>query len=161
MKKIIDTMQKIQIAIGAIFLFIFLVAVVIQMICRYAGIPAMWTEDVSMYSFIWAVFMGAGAMVHADAHFAFTSVSDAIKSKKAKILLHMFISAVMLVFAVLMVKYGVQVTKQFWNYKWINIPQLNRGPTWMCLPLCGLTSSIYLVWHIIEDIGKLAKGGEG
>ena len=69
-------MQKIQIAVGGAFLSIFLVAVVTQMVCRYLGIAAMWTEDVSMYSFIWAVFMGAGAMVHSDAHFAFTSVSE-------------------------------------------------------------------------------------
>ena len=112
-----------------------------------------------MYSFIWAVFMGAGAMVHSDAHFAFTSVRDSIKSERVKALLHLFISIIMLVFAVLMVKYGIQVAKQFWNYRWINIPQFKRGPTWICLPLCGLTSSIYLVGHIIEDIGKLAKGG--
>ena len=70
MKKAIDTLQKIQIALGGLFLLIFLVTVVYQMICRYLGITAMWTEDVSMYSFIWAVFTGAGAMVHSKAHFA-------------------------------------------------------------------------------------------
>ncbi|MBR0377704.1 MAG: TRAP transporter small permease [Lachnospiraceae bacterium] len=160
MKKVVDTMQRIQIAIGGIFLTIFLFAVVTQMICRYLGIAAMWTEEVSMYSFIWAVFMGAAAMVHADKHFAFTSVSDMIKSPKAKRVLHMVISIIMLVFAILMCYYGVIVTKQFWNYKWINIPQLNRGPTWACLPLCGLTSSIYLIQHILEDISFLGKGGE-
>ena len=159
MKKIIDAMQKVQIAIGACFLFIFLVSVVIQMVCRYIGVAAMWTEDVSMYSFIWAVFMGAGAMVHADAHFAFTSVAEAIKSPRAKAVLHLLISIIMMVFAVLMVVYGIQVTKQFWNYRWINIPALKRGPTWLCLPICGLTSCIYLVWHIIEDLGKIVKGG--
>lgn len=159
MKKAIDTMQKIQIAIGGGFLLIFLVAVVIQMACRYLGITAMWTEDVSMYSFIWAVFMGAGAMVHADAHFAFSSLGDSLKNERAKTILHIVISVIMLVFAVLMFWYGIKVTKQFWNYKWNTIPKFNRGPTWMCMPACGLTSSIYLVSHIIEDFGKLAKGG--
>ena len=159
MRKFLDTMQKIQIAVGGAFLSIFLVAVVTQMVCRYLGIAAMWTEDVSMYSFIWAVFMGAGAMVHSDGHFAFTSVSEMIKDPRKKILLHIFISAVMLIFSVLMAFYGAQITKQFWNYKWINIPSFNRGPTWICLPICGLTASIYLIGHIIEDIGKLAKGG--
>ena len=108
-------MQKIQIAVGGGFLFIFLRAVVIQMACRYLGIAAMWTEDVSMYSFIWAVFMGAAAMVHSDAHFAFTSVSEMIKDPKKKIILHMFISIVMLIFTVLMAYYGTIITKQFWN----------------------------------------------
>ena len=67
MKKFVDTLQKIQIAVGGVLLLIFLATVVYQITCRYLGIAAMWTEDVSMYSFIWAVFMGAGAMVHSDA----------------------------------------------------------------------------------------------
>ena len=89
MRKFLDTMQKTQIAVGGAFLSIFLVAVVTQMVCRYLGIAAMWTEDVSMYSFIWAVFMGAGAMVHSDAHFAFTSVSEMIKDPRKKIVLEL------------------------------------------------------------------------
>ncbi|ETP72375.1 TRAP-type transport system, small permease component [Lachnospiraceae bacterium JC7] len=158
MKKFLDTMQKVQIAVGGFFLFVFLLTVVLQMACRYLGIAAMWTEDVSMYSFIWAVFMGAGAMVHSDAHFAFTSLTEAIKNPKLKIALHIFISCVMLIFVVLMVYYGTLATKQFWNYKWINIPKFNRGPTWMCLPICGCTASIYLIGHIIEDLKKIKKG---
>lgn len=160
MKKFADSLQKVQIAVGGLFLSIFLLAVVIQMVCRYLGIAAMWTEDVSMYSFIWAVFMGAGAMVHADAHFAFTSVSDMIKDRRAKRILRIVISLIMLVFSVLMCWYGAQVTRQFWHYKWINIPQFDRGPTWICMPLCGLTSAFYLVQHIVEDIGILVRGEE-
>ena len=57
MKKAIEWMQKIQIAVGGFFLCIFLLTVVFQMLSRYIGIAATWTEDVSMYSFIWAVFM--------------------------------------------------------------------------------------------------------
>ena len=59
MKKAIDVLQKIQTVVGSIFLTIFLVTVVIQMLTRYLGISAIWTEDVAMYSFIWSIFMGA------------------------------------------------------------------------------------------------------
>ena len=161
MKKAIDTLQKIQIAIGGFFLLVFLVTVVYQMICRYLGITAMWTEDVSMYSFIWAVFTGAGAMVHSKAHFAFTTVADSLKNEKAKSYLQIFINIVMLIFSVLMVKYGIDAAKQFWNFRWTTIPELKRGPTWLCIPLCGVTSCIYILWSIYEEIGKLKKGGNG
>ena len=160
MKKAIDTLQKVQIAIGGAFLLIFLVTVVIQMMCRYLGIAAMWTEDISMYSFIWAVFTGAGAMVHSKAHFAFTTLSDSMKDERKKSMLQIFINIVMLIFAALMVKYGIDAAKQFWNYKWINIPSMNRGPTWLCIPFCGATSCIYLVWSIYEEVQKLTKGGK-
>ena len=49
MKKAIEWMQKIQIAVGGFFLCIFLLTVVFQMLSRYIGIAATWTEDVSMY----------------------------------------------------------------------------------------------------------------
>lgn len=159
MKKAIAMLQKIQVAVGGFFLLIFLVTVVFQMFSRYAGIAATWTEDVSMYSFTWAVFMGAGAMVHEKAHFAFTSISDLLKNPKLKSILAIIISIIMLIFAVLMVYYGVMVTKQFWNYTWVNIPSMKRGPTWLCLPLCGVTSTIYLVNQIVEEIGNVVKGG--
>lgn len=159
MRKAIDMLQRIQIAIGGFFLLVFLLTVVFQMLSRYIGIAATWTEDVSMYSFIWAVFMGAGAMVHEKRHFAFTSLSDMMKNKKAKSILAVIISLIMLYFSVLMVYYGIQVTKQFWNYTWVNIPSMKRGPTWLCLPICGATSAIYLIFQIFDEIGSLTKGG--
>lgn len=159
MKKLIDLMQKVQIAIGGAFLLIFLVTVVYQIICRYMGIAAMWTEDVSMYSFIWAVFMGAAAMVHSNAHFAFTSLKDNMKSEKKKIILQIFINIIVLIFCVYMVIYGYAAAKQFWNYRWINIPSMKRGPTWLCIPICGATSAVYLIYGIFDQLAKLFKGG--
>ena len=46
MKKAIEMLQKIQIAIGGFFLCVFLLTVVFQMMSRYLGIAATWTEDV-------------------------------------------------------------------------------------------------------------------
>ncbi|MDO5407935.1 MAG: TRAP transporter small permease subunit [Eubacteriales bacterium] len=159
MKKAIDMLQRIQIALGGFFLCVFLLTVVFQMLSRYLGIAAMWTEDVSMYSFIWAVFMGAGAMVYENRHFAFTSISDMMKDQRKKSILAIVIFLIMLVFAVLMAYYGIQTTKKFWNYTWVNIPSFKRGPTWLCLPICGVTSAIYLIELIIEEVGKITKGG--
>lgn len=159
MKKLIDGLQKLQIAVGGFFLMVFLITVVSQMALRYLSIAATWTEDVAMYSFIWAVFMGAGAMVYEKRHFAFTSLGDMLKDDKVKSILSLFISLVMLIFAVLMVYYGYKVTKQFWNYTWVNIPQFKRGPTWLCLPICGLTSALYLLQQIADELGAIVKGG--
>lgn len=158
--KALGYLQKVQILSGGIFLVIFLVTVVYQILSRYLGIVATWTEEVSMYSFIWATFMGAGAMVYEDRHFAFTSVSDMLKNERAKCALNIFIKLVMLVFSALMLYYGVLVTKQFWNYKWTTLPQWRRGPVWLCMPLCGATSSAYLLGQLGEQITDLIKGGK-
>ncbi len=159
MKKALGYLQKVQIAVGGVFLSIFLSSVVIQMGCRYAGIAAIWTEDVSMYAFIWAAFMGAGAMVYEQRHFAFTSISDMMKNETAKQVLNLGIALVMLVFSLLMFYYGCKITRQFWNYRWVSIPDFKRGPTWLCIPVCGATSALYLIGQIGEDIQNLRKGG--
>ena len=118
----------------------------------------MWTEDVSMYSFIWAVFMGAGAMVHSNAHFAFTSLMDSFKSEKKKLMLQIFIDLVVLTFCVLMIFYGYMAAKQFWNFRWMNIPSMKRGPTWLCIPICGATGALYIIYRICANLGRLMKG---
>ncbi len=160
MKKAIDMLQKVQIAVGGVFLVIFLFTVVFQIMSRYLGIVAVWTEDVSTYSFIWAVFMGGAAMVYERKHFAFTSIADSMKDERKKKIIAIVISIVILIFSLLMLYYGYSITKQFWNYKWVSIPALKRGPTWMCLPICGLTSAIYALNHIVEDAIAFVKGGE-
>jgi TRAP-type C4-dicarboxylate transport system permease small subunit len=160
MKKAVDFLQKLQLAVGTLFLSIFLITVVLQVSSRYLGKATTWTEEVAMYSFIWSVFMGASAMVYEKRHFAFTSLSEGLKSERLQSILSILISAIMLIFAVLMLKYGFEVTKQFWNYRWISLPNLTRGVTWMCLPICGATSIIYLVTLMVEDFQKLVKGGD-
>ena len=160
MKKTIAIMQKIQLGVGGAFLLIFLLTVSYQIIARYLGIQAMWTQDVAMYSFIWAVFMGSAAMVYEKRHFAFTSLGDSLKNQKAKAALSILISIIMLVFAVLLCYYGNTITQKFWNYRWVQIPEFKRGWTWLCLPVCGATSSIYLIAHIVEDVQKLVRGGK-
>ena len=158
MKKSIDILQKIQIAIGGFFLAVFLITITFQMFTRFASISATWTEDITMYSFIWAVFMGASAMVHEKAHFSFTSLSDNIKNPKVKKILAIIIAFIMLFFSVLMAYYGVIIAKQFWNYTWVNLPQFKRGPTWLCIPIAGVTSAIYLLNQIVEDVRSILKG---
>lgn len=151
MKKLVDLIHKIQVVSGGVFLSIFLFAVVAQMYTRYRGITALWTEEVSMYSFIWAVFMGAGAMVYERMHFAFTAVTDSIKSIKEKKILAIIISILMSGFCFEMFYYGNMITKRFWNYKWIALSSLKRGPTWLCLPITGIVMILYLIQLILDD----------
>jgi TRAP-type C4-dicarboxylate transport system permease small subunit len=158
LKKIISVLQKIQIAVGTVCLTIFLLSVLVQIFSRYLGIAVTWTEDVSLYAFIWAVFMGAAAMVYEGKHFAFTSLADNIKSPVIKSCLSIIISALILFFAVLMLYYGVKITRQFWNYQWVTIPAFKRGPVWLCLPIAGGAMTAYSLYHIGVDIFNFKKG---
>lgn len=159
MKKAIQSLKSVQLAVGTILLTIFFITVVIQMLTRYAKISATWTEEIAMYSFIWSVFLGGSAMVAERKHFAFTSFLDKLENPKHKGVLNIIISLAMLVFAVLMVYYGTKTTQQFWHSNWINIPSLKRGPVWACIPISGFLMCIYLIANVIEDFQVFLKGG--
>jgi tripartite ATP-independent transporter DctM subunit len=157
MKKLVYSIQKLQVISGGFFLAIFLITVVVQMATRALGITALWTEDVSMYSFIWSVFMGAGAMVLDKRHFAFTAIADSITNEKYKRILSIIIWTFMLLFCLMMFYYGCLITKRFWNYTWIGIPAFKRGPTWLCLPISGAIMVLYALTLLWEDIKALRK----
>ena len=115
--KVIDLWAKALAVIGSITLTVFFFAVLAQMFCRYLGIVALWTEEVSTYAFIFTVFMGAAALVRENRHFAFTAIADGIKSPVVKKLISIMISVIILVFAYFMFVYGKQLMQKFWNYK--------------------------------------------
>jgi len=158
--KVIDIWAKALAVIGSITLTIFFGAVIAQMFCRYLGIMALWTEEVSTYSFIFTVFMGAAALVRENKHFAFTAVSDGIKSPAVKKIISLMISVIVLVFAYFMFIYGRQLMQKFWNYKWVSLPSMKRGYTWMCVPISAMSMMVFSAESIVKQVWALVKGGK-
>ena len=158
--KVMDLWAKLLAIIGSLTLTVFLGAVIAQMFCRYLGIMALWTEAVSTYSFIFTVFMGAAALVRENQHFAFTAVADGIKNEKVKALINLAISVIVLVFAYYMFVYGKQLMQKFWNYKWVSLPVMKRGYTWMCMPISAVSMMAFSVESIINQVAAMLKGGK-
>lgn len=154
MKTIIDRLEKIQLTFGVICLSTFLAAVLLQVATRYLRIPMIWTEEVANYSFIWTVFMGAAIMLRSKSHFRFTMLSQRLNGRK-KALLELIINLMILIFAILILFYGIRVVRTFWNYRWIAIPRLKMGYVWLCLPISGATMAIYTMEHIYHDFLQL------
>ncbi len=157
-RKIRGLIEKVQIALGGVFISIFLGTILIQIVSRYVKIPVTWSEDVAKYSFIWAVFMGSAWAVARNEHFTFTALGDKLKGKR-KIIHGIVISLITMIFTIAMIKYGFDVTLKFWNYNWPNVPTFKMGYVWMSLPVTGITMTFYLVLHVIENLILLKKGG--
>lgn len=158
MNKLAKFVRDVELGLGAAFITIFFVTIVIQVFSRYFGITVMWTGEVSTYSFTWAVFMGAGAMTYENRHFAFNSLVDHLKGVK-KEYLKVFISLVIFIFSAATLYYGIIITGKFWNYRWITLPEVKMGYTWLCVPILGGTSALYSLTHIIDHIKNVKKGG--
>lgn len=158
MNTFVKAVLKIQEAVGTLLLAVFFIAIVLQIAARYLQIPILWTEEVANYSFIWAVFMGASAMVYHRAHFSFTFFSEKFKGRTGA-LYNAGISCVLLVFTLFMTYYGVQIVNEFWFYNWITIPEMSMGLTWLCVPIMGATMSLYSLKNIFDDLAR--AGGKG
>ncbi|PKM57261.1 MAG: C4-dicarboxylate ABC transporter permease [Firmicutes bacterium HGW-Firmicutes-3] len=152
--KIAKTVQSIEIFFGTLFISIFFITIIIQVFGRYLGITVSWTGEVAMYSFTWAVFLGAGAMTYEDKHFAFTSLRDRVTGKKREVL-NIFLYLIVMSFTLAILYYGVIITMKFWNYRWIDIPSMRMGYTWLCVPILGATTTLYCINHIVAYAKKL------
>ena len=158
--KVMELWAKLLVIVGSVTLTIFFFAVLAQMFCRYLGIVALWTEEVSTYSFIFTVFLGAAALVRENKHFAFTAIADGIKNPMIKKLIAVMISVIILVFAYFMFMYGRQLMQKFWNYKWVSLPSMKRGYTWLCMPISAVSMMAFSVESIIKQVAAMVKGGK-
>ena len=158
--KVMDLWALLLAIVGSVTLSIFFLAVLAQMFCRYLGVVALWTEEVSTYSFIFTVFLGAAALVRENKHFAFTAIADGIKSPLVKKIIAILIHVIVLVFAYYMFVYGKQLMQKFWNYKWVSLPSMKRGYTWMCMPISAVSMMAFSIESIIKEIWSFVKGGK-
>lgn len=150
MKKLANLWEAIQVKLGVVFLSIFFLVIVLQMVVRYIGISLIWTEEVATYSFIWAVFMGASVMIHRKGHFRFSVVYNKLEGN-AKSFLKFFINFILLVFSLAVLYYGIIATLNFWNYNWYSLPDFKMGYMFISIPTMGLSMLIYVLDNLIDD----------
>jgi TRAP-type C4-dicarboxylate transport system permease small subunit len=154
----IKILAKIQLFIGVLSLSIFFVTILIQIVTRHLGIAVIWTEEVANYSFIWSVFMGAAVMVNTKEHFSFDLLLQKTKGLSRTSLL-IVIDSIVLLFALSLLYYGIEVVQNFWNYNWASLPAMKMGYVWISIPIMGLTMSIYSINHLIINVKELKGRG--
>lgn len=154
MRKFINYLEKVQLVLGSIFLVIFVIATLLQVTTRYLGISATWTEELSVNTFIWAMFLGTAVMVREKQHFSFNFLVSYLSNKKSSLLV-IIQDIIIITFCVLCFIYSSEITKIFWDSKWITIPELKQGYVWLILPITFGSMIIYLLEDIIKEINKL------
>ncbi|MCI8659965.1 MAG: TRAP transporter small permease [Lachnospiraceae bacterium] len=154
MKKAADFLERIQCIFSMILFMVFLACIVIQILTRYVPfIKITWTEEISVYAFIWAILMGTAVMLKRNEHFAF----DFFRSKVTgvgKLVTETFIYLVMFGFSCYVAYCGVQLTRQFWNWTLTSLTWVSQRYTWSSLIVCGLTMAFYSLSNITEVWGN-------
>jgi TRAP-type transport system small permease protein len=155
MKILTKLIARFQISLGVLLLVVFLAATLIQVVTRYLGISVLWTEEVAVNSFIWAMFLGAAVMVRENKHFGFDVLTHYFQGEKRSILV-IFQNLVMLVFCLFCSLYSIEITQAFWNSRWISIPEFRQGYVWLIMPITFISSSVYLVDNLYNEAKTLS-----
>ncbi len=158
MKKAADLIEKIQCLFSMVLFMVFLLCIVIQILTRYVPfIKIMWTEEISVYTFIWAILMGAAVMLKRNEHFAFEYFRSQVKGT-AKLATETFIYMVITGFSLYIAYCGVQLTRQFWNWTLTSLTIVSQRYTWSALIVCGLTMAFYSLCNLVEVYQAHKKG---
>ena len=158
MKKAANVVEKIQCTFSMVLFIVFLICIVVQVLTRYVPfIKITWTEEIAVYSFIWAILMGAAVELKRNEHFSFEVLRGSLKGFP-KLMLELVIYALILAFGVYLTWCGYNLTNKFWSWTLTSLPGVSQRYTWSSLIVCGATMVFYCINGIFEQIELYRKG---
>jgi len=131
----------------------FLVCVALQVFTRYVLQQSLiWSEELSVYLFIWSSLLAAAILVGTDEHFSIAYFVDWLPPRGRRIL-DVGITALCMMFALLVVIKGTAWT---WRMRSAvsNILQVSQGSVYAVIPL----SALYMLLHLAVRLVRLLSG---
>ncbi|HEX2116001.1 MAG TPA: TRAP transporter small permease [Alphaproteobacteria bacterium] len=127
------------------------VGVFVQVVLRYAFATSfLWGEELSLFAFIWCIFLGAAICVRRRQHFAFDLPPDFLGPRAARIQ-RLLIDLLVLAAALLLLIEG-------WTFSQLSIQRLSPAlgitlliPT-LVIPLSGAFMVLILVVDLARDL---------
>jgi TRAP-type C4-dicarboxylate transport system permease small subunit len=127
------------------------VGVFVQVVLRYAFATSfLWGEELSLFAFIWCIFLGAAICVRRRQHFAFDLPTDFLSPRIARIQ-RLLIDALVLAAALLLLVEG-------WTFSQLSIQRLSPAlgitlfiPT-IVIPLSGAFMVLILAIDLARDL---------
>lgn len=139
-----DILEKIQIILGCFCLCMFIILTAYQVLSRFTGWQAYFTEELATTMFIWTAFMGAPVMLHRNEHYRFVGVAEKFRGKA--FLINEFIClCILLVCNVIILVHGVRLSAMFYSWRFGSMFTVSKIWLWICLPISGGTGVLYIV----------------
>ena len=160
MRKIFDGYQRVLTWLMVATVAILLIPVSLQIVARFTSlIPSyLWTEEASRFLFIWMIMLGAMIGVREGTHFEVDVWPDL--GPRAAAALKIVSHALVLVFALVYVWWGIEFTRFGWN----QTSEIAELPMWMIFiawPVTGLTWVLFLGEIFVDNLRILAAGNAG
>ena len=157
MKKIIDWYHRGLTLLMVATVAILIIPVTLQIISRYTAlIPSyIWTEELSRFLFIWMVMLGAMIGIREGTHFEVDVWPDLAPRPAA--LLRIISNALVLVFALVFVWWGIEFVRFGWN-QLSELAELPMNFIFVAWPLAGITWILFLGESFVTNARVLFPG---
>jgi TRAP-type C4-dicarboxylate transport system permease small subunit len=112
-------------------------------------VPAVWTEEIARYTFIYLVMIGAALGVKNSAHFGMTMISEKLRGRTRDIYLRYVINGIILVCAIYLTYYGFEFTRMY-GFNRVS-PTFLMPMAWVfgIVPVSGLMMIVFALQNIV------------
>ena len=152
---IVRAVESLEWFAGALFLTLFLLNILRIFLRYFLGIAWLWEPDFSRLLFIWIVFIGATVLYVGKGHLVVDYFLHRMQPKNRE-RMHFMIDLVTIIFLVVLVFKGIEVTKVR-----MRIPfdtwDLPTGYAYMAVPICGAIMIIVTVLRMVEYLRERGK----
>lgn len=127
--------------------------VLAQVVFRYfLGDPLVWSDELARYLFVWCSFLGWVIAARKRSHLSVSSVADRLPPK-GRALLHLVGALAALVFAALLVYYGVRIAARNWDVETTSIA-ISMGVVYAIVPVAAVAVAL----HALADARAAVQG---
>lgn len=131
-----------------LLMIVLAVNVLVQVLSRWLGVPAVWTDEVARFSFMWMAMLAASVQVRKRLHFAVTILTDAFANKRA---LNLFAYAVMLFVSWMLFYHGIRYTKMGLR-KLAATVDMTMVWVYAAIPVGSILMVLFLIELIMEEL---------
>lgn len=135
-----------------LFSLILILSCFAQICTRMAGIPLSWSEELSRYLAVWLTFIGAAYALRKKSLATVEILYDKLKGNN-KMFLYGIISILVLVFSVILIKYGLAFSMRFMRQTSpaLHIP---KGIVYLSAPISGILMLLYQIELLVDEFKK-------
>jgi TRAP-type transport system small permease protein len=156
-EKLLGRLERVLLVLLAGLLTFITLGVFIQVVLRYVFATSfLWGEELSLFAFIWCVFIGAAITSWRRTHFAFDVFDDRLKGRAAG-LQRLVVDLSMFVVIAVMLYYG-------WQFSVLSLLRMSPAlgitlfvPT-IIIPVSALLMLLAVVPDLVRDARQLLTG---
>ena len=155
MKKISDSVLKVEQLLAGAMLVLISVLVFLSAIARTIGMPVNWAQDVSLLAFGWLTFIGSDIIAKSGSLIRIDMLANKLPAVVQKMLAVIF-DVFMVLFLLILIVDGFLLVSQSWN-RTFNTLKLSYAWCTLAVPVGSFLMIFTMAGKLWEDMKKPVK----